>query len=106
MPYSNKRQNISVDVLLGDTSITLQGTFYKGREGTFYSRNGDPGDPPEPPEFYVEQVKISEEDVTEAFANLYIPEIDTQGRVKYIGVVDALVDRNWDMICERGEGNE
>ena len=106
MPYSNKLQNISVDVFLGDTNITLQGTFYKDREGSFYSRNGDPGDPPEPPEFYVEQEKIGEADVTEAFANLYIPELDTQGRVKYIGVIDALVDRNWDRICEKGDEDE
>jgi hypothetical protein len=47
-----------------EIEVGLSGTFVKGRAGTWYKRNGDPGDPPEPDE--IEDLEASLKDGDEA----------------------------------------
>ena len=50
--------------ILIEVDVTVEGKYYKGKEGTFYSSNGDPGEPPEPSEFTISSVKLDNKDIT------------------------------------------
>ena len=85
---------IEVKVMHGDTDIYLYGTFIAG-DGHDPTKRGDAV-------FDVEQVVIGETDVTECFNHLFVKCVDKQGNATYNNIIEELVERNWDVIVERG----
>lgn len=85
---------IEVKVLYGDTDICLYGTFIAG-DGHDPVKRGDAV-------FDVERAVIGETDVTECFNHLFVKCVDKQGNVTYNNIIEELIERNWDVIVERG----
>jgi hypothetical protein len=59
-----RRQGIEFRVSFCEEPLIVTYGYSPGHQGSYYTRNGDPGDPPEPPEVDLISVKCNEVEQT------------------------------------------
>jgi hypothetical protein len=61
-------RNHTVSHRIGEIPVTISFSYYAGREGSMYKRNGDPGDPPEDAEIEILSIEYSGIDHMDMFS--------------------------------------
>jgi len=71
--------------------LECEGVYTRGRPGTMYKRNGDPGDPPEDAEFELEAVRVGGVDIGEMLDDLWVSHKYPSGS-GYYSAIDDVID--------------
>lgn len=94
---------MKVSITYYGVTLDCEGDYSRGRPGTWYKRNGDPGDPPEDASFDLCAVRVSGVDISEMLEELSVCTSRMPGRVIYDDVLADIEDACLEAIAEREE---
>ena len=82
---------MKVTIMYHGVELECEGVYTRGRPGTMYKRNGDPGYPPEDAEFELEAVRVGGVDIGEMLDDLWVSHKYPSGS-GYCGAIDDIID--------------